>query len=76
MFFKMSAEAYPDEWQKVPYFPNWPPLEMQYLMYEEYSDERLKYFAERSDFHKLTYRFAPDFMIPRCIIQSIIDSGR
>lgn len=76
MFFKMSAKAYPDEWQKVPYFLNWPPLEMQYFMYEEYSDERLKYFADRSDFHKLTYRFAPDFMPPRCIIQSIIDSGR
>lgn len=50
MFFKMVTEAYPDEWKKVPYASNNPPREMMFSMYEDYSEERMEYFAGISDF--------------------------
>ena len=74
MFFKMSAEAYPDEWQKVPYVSNGPPHEMQHFMYYDYSEERMKYFEGISDFHKLTYKFDSERLTPSSILQHVIDS--
>ena len=75
MFFKMATEAYPDKWSKVPYFSNRPPHEMQHSMYDDYSDDRMKYFAGISDFHKLTY-VRPEKLTPSSILQHVIDSYR
>ncbi|MBR0034684.1 MAG: hypothetical protein IJP54_03315, partial [Synergistaceae bacterium] len=36
------------------------PHQMQFRMYEDYSDEKMKYFAGISDFHKMTYKIDPD----------------
>ena len=55
MFFKMAAEAYNDIWAHVPFVSNRMPHEMQFSMYQDYSDDKMKYFASISDFHKLTY---------------------
>ena len=60
MFFKMATEAFADEWSKVPVFSNQLPHQMQFRMYEDYSDEKMKYFAGISDFHKMTYKIDPD----------------
>ena len=74
-FFKMATEAYSEEWSKVPYFANSFPHEMQHSMYEDYSDEKMKHFAEVSDFHKLTY-VTPEKLTPSSILQHVIDSYR
>ena len=60
MFFKMATEAYKDLWEQVPYFSNLPPHEMQFLTNTDYSDNKMKYFSEISDFHKLSHKIDPD----------------
>lgn len=56
MLFKMSAEKFTDEWSKVPFLTDQPPHEMQWAMYDDYSEEKMKHFTDISDFHKLTYK--------------------
>ncbi|MBQ3653015.1 MAG: hypothetical protein II954_01205, partial [Synergistaceae bacterium] len=60
MFFKMASEVFADEWSKVPVILSQLPHQMQFRMYEDYSDEKMKYFAGISDFHKMTYKIDPD----------------
>ena len=77
MFFKMSTEAYPDEWQKVPFVDKTIATKMQYSMYENYSEKEMKYLASISDFHKLTYKIFPkQASSPSSIYQHIINLSK
>ena len=60
MFFKMAADVYSDEWDQVPFLSRNPPHEMQFSMYEDYTEEKMKHFREISDFHKLTWKLEPE----------------
>ena len=62
MFFKMSADVYNHEWERVPFVSRNLPLEMHYSMYEDYTEEKMNHFREISDFHKLTYKLNPEHM--------------
>ena len=75
MFLKMAANAYPDEWEKMPAMSNQPPFHMGDARYDDYSEDRMKYFESISDFHKLTYKFK-DGIPPSqsSIFQHIIDT--
>lgn len=75
MFFRMSSEAYSDEYSKMPYMSNQPPKEMVRSRYNDYTEEKMKHFVEVSDFHKMTYKHeygAPPS--PSSIYQHILDS--
>ena len=71
MFFNMAAELCGDDWEKVPFLSSRPPHEMQAAMYDEYSDEKMAYFAGVSDFHKMTYKVKPEYLTPSCIFRHI-----
>ena len=75
MFLKMAANAYPEEWEKMPAMSNQPPFHMGDARYDDYSEDRMKYFESISDFHKLTYKFK-DGIPPSqsSIFQHIIDT--
>ena len=76
MFFKMSAEAYRSEWDKVPVISNQPPFHMGDAMYDEYSEERMTYFKSISDFHKMTYKLRPDRVLsPSSIYHYVIENS-
>lgn len=62
MLFKLATEAYPDEWERVPFIPCLPHFEMQYAMYSDYTEEKMQHFKEVFDFHKLTYKLDPEHM--------------
>ena len=77
MFFKMATDTYPDEWKKVPFISNWPLHEIRKQMWNDYSDEKMKYFEGISDFHKMTHKLVPPGQLPpSSIIQHVIDSYR
>ena len=58
MFFKMATEAYQQEWDSVPVIMS--DVHLAILMAvaagERYSEERMKYFASISDFHKFSWK--------------------
>ena len=56
MFLKIAAETYKDEWEKIPYMSNQPPFHMGDARYDDYSEEKMKYFESISDFHKISYK--------------------
>ena len=72
MFLKMATEVFPEEWSAVPFFSNIGPHKMQRSMYKDYTEERMKYFASISDFHKLTYKSR--IPSPSSIFQHVIDT--
>ncbi len=74
MFFKMAAKKYPEEWSRVPYVDNAPWIEMGKAAYDDYSDEKMKYFAGLSDLHKMSYKFDSERLTPSSILQHVIDS--
>lgn len=74
MFLKMSAQAYKDEWEKIPYLSNQPPFHMGDAMYDNYSEDKMKYFTDISDFHKSTYKLKQT-PSPSSIYQHIIDTS-
>lgn len=75
MLFRMAARVYIDEYSKIPFMSNNPPHAMQRAMYDDYSDESMKYLAGVSDFHKMTYKLDPCNMpSERSIYQHVIDS--
>ena len=42
--------------------------------YDDYSDEKMKYFAGLSDLHKMSYKFDSERLTPSSILQHVIDS--
>lgn len=57
LFFKMATEKYPEIWKQVPIYNNVNPHIMQFELFEKYDKQRFAYYANISDFHKLTYKF-------------------
>ena len=74
MFFNMAARAYIDEYNKMPFISAYPVDEMQRQMYDEYSDEKMRYFKVISDFHKMNHKIDTTRLIPSSILQHVIDS--
>ena len=74
MFLKMAADTYHDEWEQMPTLSNQPPFHMGDAKFDDYSDEKMKYFAGISDFHKLTYKIDTEHApSPQSIYQHIIN---
>ena len=75
MFMNMAAEAYKSEWEKMPVMSNQPPFHMGDARYDDYSEERMRYFESISDFHKVSYKLK-DGIPPSStsIYQHIIDT--
>ncbi len=56
MMLKLSAQKYNYIWDEVPFISNQIPHQMQFKgLWDKYSDDLMKKFADMSDFHKLTY---------------------
>ena len=75
MFLNMAAEAYKDEWERIPYMSNQPPFHMGDARYDEYTHERMSYFESISDFHKISYKLKDGtHPSPTSIFQHVIDT--
>lgn len=75
VFFEMAAEHYRSEYFKMPFLSLKPMLLLFSCISadEDYSEEKLKKFAELTDFHKLTYKTVTNKqMLPGKIIPSLI----
>ena len=76
IFFKMAVERYPQEWERIPFFSDMIAHELSGAVQsgEDYSEERMKEFAEKSDFHKLSYKvITPQIMQPSMILPHLIN---
>ena len=76
IFFTMAVERYPQEWERVPFFSDLIAHELSGAVQsgEDYSEERMKEFAEKSDFHKLSYKvITPQIMQPSMILPHLIN---
>ena len=74
MFFRMAAEAYLDEYNKIPFVSSQPSFAMRNNMYDDYSEKRMKKFEEACDFHKLNHKIDTSRQTPSSILQHVIDS--
>lgn len=54
LLFHIATERYPEQWKQVPNYPNTAPHVLQFELFDEYSEERLRQIKGISDFHKLT----------------------
>ena len=55
-FLCIAAEAYPDEWKKIPKICNSIPHLLLNELFEPYDQERFEHIKQLSCFHKLTYK--------------------
>lgn len=62
--FKLAAEKYPNEWAKVPAFPNVNPHLLQFEFFEQYDPDRFEQIKRMSNFHKLTWKYHPRQLTP------------
>ena len=62
MFFRMASEAYSDEWNQIPFISVRPTHEIRKAFYENYTEEKMEYLREVSNFHKLTWKLNPKHM--------------
>lgn len=74
MFFNMAAEAYIDEYRKMPFMSDQPHQKMSRAMYDDYSDERMRQLTSASDFHKMNHKIDRSRLTPSTILQHVIDS--
>ena len=74
MFFLMAAEKYYEEWSRVPFISDYVNHNLQRIMREDYSEERVKICAKACDFHKLTWKTEKEPPSPRSIYQHIANS--
>lgn len=65
--FKLAAEKYWDDWQKIPVFSNVPPHILQREFFKTYSEERFAQIAAMSHFHKLTWKYPSEMLVPEKI---------
>ncbi len=56
-FFTMATEKYKDEWKKVPFLSNLPPLIMQREFFEKYTKKRFEQLKQMTEVHKLNYKY-------------------
>ena len=76
IFLGMAAERFPQECQKVPFFSTDTVHDISSAVWnnENFSEERMKEFAEQSDFHKLTYKaVSPETMQPSKFLPHLIN---
>lgn len=74
MFFRMAAGAYFERYNKIPFVSNQAPQRMQWEMYDEYSDEKMRQLTSASDFHKMNHKIDRNRLTPSTILQHVIDS--
>ena len=60
--FRLAAEKYPDDWAKVPSFPNVNPHLLQFEFFAQYAPDRFEQIKRMSDFHKLTWKYPPEML--------------
>ncbi len=56
MFFKMAADKYKSDWDKVPFYADFDAHLLGSKVYDTYSDEKISKIIAACDFHKLTYK--------------------
>ena len=62
--FKLAAEKYPDEWAKVPDFPNVNPHLLQGEFFRPHDPDRFEQIKNLSKFHKLTWKYSAAQLSP------------
>ena len=65
--FRLAAEKYPADWNKMPIMSNIPPNLLWYDMLKPFDEVRFKQLKNLSNFHKLTYKHPPQLFAPENI---------
>ena len=65
--FHLAALKYPKELDKIPLFSNIPPHVLQIDFFKKYNPDRFEQIKNMSHFHKLSYKYSPEQLVPEKI---------